>query len=228
MSCFGLAELVRELQQKTDGRATLDELIRRAAESVPGAKYAGITIADRRCLETPAATGPYPVMLDEIQNQTGEGPCVADGWGHDTVRIDDLAADIRWPRHRRDALRHKPIRCVLSFRLFRDNQTAGALNLYGEQALAFDGESLRAGAAVAIHAALAWDIVQRDKQFRSALASRDIIGQAKGILIERFNVDTNGAFDLLKRLSQESNTPVAELADTLIHFEHPLRRPRGA
>lgn len=227
---LGLAELVRELQQRTltDDRAPLDELIRRAAETVPGAQYAGITIADRNSLETPAATGRYPVVLDQIQNHRGEGPCVAEGWKHDTVRIDDLAADTRWPRYRRDALHYTPIRCVLSFTLFRDKQTAGALNLYGEQALAFDTDSLKARMAVATHAALAWTIVQRDKQFRDALASRDVIGQAKGILMERFELDAVGAFDLLKRLSQESNTPVAELAEKLIHTEHPLRRQRGA
>lgn len=225
-----LAELVRELQQKTppDGQASLDGLIRHVAESVPGARYAGITIAGRRRLETPAATGRYPIVLDEIQNREGEGPCVADAWDHDTIRIDDLAKAGRWPRYRRGALKHTPIRSVLSFKLFRGSQTAGTLNLYAEQARAFDDDSLRAGLAVAAHAAVAWDILQRAKQFRDALASRDVIGQAKGILMERFEIDSVGAFDLLKRLSQESNTPVAELAEKLIDAEHPLRRRRGA
>lgn len=225
-----LAELVRELPQQTtaDSRAVLDGLIHRAAKSVRGAQYAGITIAARRCLETPAATGRYPIVLDEIQNDKGEGPCVADAWEHDIIRIDDLGTDSRWPRYRRDALDYTPIRSVLSFKLFQDKQTAGALNLYAERALAFDADSLRAGLAIAAHAAVVWDILQRTKQFRDALASRDIIGQAKGILMERFDIDAVRAFGLLKRLSQESNTPVAELAEKLIDAEHPVRERRGA
>lgn len=225
-----LAELVRELQQQTaaDRDPMLDGILRRAARSVPGAQYAGITVAGRRRLKTPAATGRYPVMLDEIQNQVGEGPCMAQAWKHEIIRVDDLGAERRWPRYRQHAMQHTPIRSILSFKLFSGNQTAGALNLYAARALAFGDDSLHAGQAVAAHAAVAWDIVERAKQFRNALASRDVIGQAKGILMERFDLDSVGAFNLLKRISQESNTPVAQLAEKLISAEHPLRSRAGA
>ncbi len=73
----------------------------------------------------------------------------------------------------------------------------------------------------ATHTALMWSMVRRAEQFRNALASRDIIGQAKGMLIERFKVDAEQAFDLLKRLSQTSNTPVANIARQLVLAEHP-------
>ena len=67
----------------------------------------------------------------------------------------------------------------------------------------------------ATHTALAWNMLRRDEQFRSALASRDVIGQAKGMLMERFGIDAVRAFDLLKRLSQDSNTPLHEVAERL-------------
>ncbi|ORA25358.1 hypothetical protein BST12_03495 [Mycobacterium angelicum] len=77
--------------------------------------------------------------------------------------------------------------------------------------------------AFATHAALAWNISRRDDQFRSALASRAIIGQAKGMLMERFGIDAVAAFYLLKRLSQESNTPVVDISHRLVNVERPRR-----
>jgi AmiR/NasT family two-component response regulator len=69
---------------------------------------------------------------------------------------------------------------------------------------------------LATHAALAFSVVEREGQFYSALASRDHIGQAKGILMERFDIDSVQAFDMLRRLSQESNTPIRALAERVI------------
>lgn len=68
-------------------------------------------------------------------------------------------------------------------------------------------------------------MLRRDSQFRSALASRDIIGQAKGRLMERFQIDAGAAFQLIKRLSQESNTPVVEIAQRLVEADYPLAQP---
>jgi hypothetical protein len=67
------------------------------------------------------------------------------------------------------------------------------------------------------------EMAQEIEQLRRALETRDIIGQAKGVLMERFDLDAAGAFDLLVRLSQTSNTPVAEIADKLVNIEHPRR-----
>jgi AmiR/NasT family two-component response regulator len=69
---------------------------------------------------------------------------------------------------------------------------------------------------LATHAALAFSVVEREGQFYSALASRDHIGQAKGILMARFNIDSVQAFDLLRRLSQNTNVPIRNLADQVI------------
>lgn len=220
-----LTEMVRDLQREAPADLrTLESLVRSAAESVPGAQYAGITITGPRYLETPSATGRYPIVLDGIQRQEGEGPCLSAAWEQHTIRIDDLASDARWPRYRREALRQTPIRSVLSFRLFASKRSAGALNLYADQTYVFDSESVEVGLAFATHLAIAWNILQRDKQFRSALVSRDIIGQAKGIVMERFGIDAVEAFELLKKLSQQSNTPVAELAQRLVSSHRPASK----
>lgn len=224
-SAFALraAELVVELQQRasTDTGSALTALVESAASSVPGAQYAGITICKRGGdIETLAATDRYPVVLDEIQSRYREGPCLSAAWEHHQIRIDDLAADDRWPRYRDDAIQQTPIRSIMSFQLFGDRQTMGALNFYAEPANAFDEASVELGLVFATHTALAWNMLRRDEQFRSALASRDTIGQAKGMLMERFQIDAVAAFELLKRLSQDFNIPVIEVAQRLIHADH--------
>ena len=110
---------------------------------------------------------------------------------------------------------------MLSFQLFTDQKKMGALNFYGEQPAVFDDDAVEMGLILATHAALAWKLLRREEQFRSALGSRDIIGQAKGMLMERFKIDAVQAFELLKRLSQNSNTPVATVARQLVESEHP-------
>jgi AmiR/NasT family two-component response regulator len=90
------------------------------------------------------------------------------------------------------------------------------LNFYAENPHAFDARSLEQGRIFATHTALAWIAMRRDSQLRSALASRDTIGQAKGILMERLGIDAVGAFNLLKKLSQESNTVLVHIAEQVI------------
>ena len=133
-------------------------------------------------------------MLDEIQSRRQQGPCLTAAGLQDTVRIDDLDADDRWPLYRKDALKLTPIRSILSYGMFRDGGTTAALNFYAEPVHAFDDESVNLGLIFATHTAMVWDMMRRDQQFRSALVSRDIIGQAKGRLMERFDIDADEAF----------------------------------
>jgi transcriptional regulator with GAF, ATPase, and Fis domain len=217
-------ELVQALQrrQAPDVDSVLGKLTDTAVRSIPGAEYAGITIATGDGdVRTAAATGRYPVLLDEIQQRYHQGPCLSAAWEQRMIRIDDMAREQRWPRYCRDAAAHTPIRSAMSFQLFADPQSVGALNFYAEQPDAFDDEAVEIGRLLATHTALVWNLVRRDEQFRSALASRDIIGQAKGMIMERFGIDAVQAFELLKRLSQSSNTPVVAVARQLVETEHP-------
>jgi GAF domain-containing protein len=210
-----IADLARELHHEAgeEGRVVTEELVAQAVRTVPGAQYAGLTVVNRkREVTTPAATDSYPRLLDEIQQRFLECPCLAAAWEHHTVHVKDLADDHRWPSYRQAALEQTPIRSILSFELFTSHERLGALNVYADAAHAFDDDSIDVGVVFATHAALAWDTARREENFRSALMSRDVIGQAKGMLMERFKIDAVHAFELLKRLSQESNTPLAEVA----------------
>jgi GAF domain-containing protein len=216
-----VADVVRLLRREvTNGDLLLDELTESAARSVPGARYAGITVADRDgTVDSATSTGRYPALLDKIQQVHREGPCLSAAWEQHVIRVDDLTRDERWPAYSREAVEQTPIRSIVSYQLFTEHRTIGALNLYAEQPDVFDDEAVELGLIFATHTALAWKLVRREEQFRSALGSRDIIGQAKGMLMERFKIDAVQAFALLKRLSQNSNTPVAAVARRLIESE---------
>jgi GAF domain-containing protein len=225
-----LAGLVADLgRQGTETVVGLHELVDSGVRHVPGCQYAGITLAHKdKKVTSAAATHRYPVVLDAIQNQHAEGPCLAAAWEHHMMRVDDLNLDRRWPRYRRCALEQTPIRSILSYELFVDGSAMAALNFYADAPRAFGDESLELGGIFATHVALAWSMMRRQDQFRSALASRDTIGQAKGVVMERFNLDAVEAFELLTRLSQQSNRKVIDIAKALIDSEHPLKRRHHA
>jgi hypothetical protein len=208
-------QFVSDLHQRAsfDTPALLSGLIAGAAESVPGAQYAGITVTQRRRgIDTAAATHRYPVKLDEIQGRYQQGPCLTAAALQARVRVDDLVRDDRWPLYRGAALKQTPIRSILSFGMYKEGVSSAALNFYAESPNVFDDESVNLGLIFATHAALVWNMMRRDQQFRVALVSRDIIGQAKGRLMERLGIDAAEAFERLKQMSQEANTPIAQVA----------------
>lgn len=209
------AQLVSDLHQRAafDIPALLRELLDGATHLVPGAQYAGVTVTQRRPLaETASATHNYPVRLDEIQNRSQQGPSLAAATLQDNVRIDDLAADDRWPLFRQEALACTPVRSVISVGMLREGSTAATLNFYAEPAQAFDDDSVNMALVFAAYTGLVWNMMRRDLQFRAALISRDVIGQAKGRMVERLGIDAAEAFEMLKLMSQDANTPLAVVA----------------
>jgi GAF domain-containing protein len=219
-----IAELTRKLQEQPpvdDIGKPLSKLVDVAAKSVPGAEHAAITVVGCDGVRTVAATARYPLVGDRFRQHHNGGPCAPETWDHEVIRIDDVTTERRWPAYCRDIADTSPIRSVLAYRLFSDRHSIGLLSFYSERPHAFDSDSIEVGLIMATHTALAWNMLRRDQQFRSALASRDLIGQAKGMIMERFRIDAVQAFELLSRLSQNSNTPVAEVARELVEAEFP-------
>jgi hypothetical protein len=190
---------------------------------VSGTDHAGVLLVDasKRQLTSVATTDDIMSTLDALQQETGEGPCLAAAAGEtavdDTVVwVDEIASDPRWPRLSARIVAETPARSSVSFRLFTHQGTLGALNLFSDTANAFDEDSREIGRVYATHAALAMFRTRQQGEFRSALASRDTIGQAKGMIMERFGIDAVEAFSLLRRLSQDGNTPLADVARRLV------------
>ena len=224
-----MAEFVRGLQerQNRDVKDVLTELTAGAVRSIPTAQHAGITVAARGRVSTEACTGPFPALLDEIQSEYGGGPCLSAAKNDDVVRVDDVANDPRWPNYSRAVVKRTPIRSVLSVALVSDSPGVSALNLYAEKPNAFDVGTTESALLYAAYTAMAWTLVRRDHQFHRALQSRDIIGQAKGMIMERFSIDAEQAFELLKRLSQSSNTRLADVAVEIVEAERFEPRDAG-
>lgn len=214
-----VAELVQGLHNRsdTDSDTVVAELAEIAAVEIPGAQYAGITLSrNANRIETPATTHHWPLLLDKIQQRHLEGPCLTAAWEERTVHVPDLQTEERFPNYRRDALAETPIRSIMAFQLFIADETLGALNVYAETADVFTPESRTLGLIFAAHSSVAWNSARREDQFKRALASRDIIGQAKGMIMERYHVDAVQAFELLRKLSQDTNVPLIKVATELV------------
>jgi GAF domain-containing protein len=214
-----IAEIVQQLHGRADkdSDTVIAELAEHAAVEIPGAQYAGVTVTrSAKHIDTPAATHKWPIVLDEIQQLHREGPCLTAAWEEKTIHVADLETDVRFPLYRRDALEQTPIRSVMAFQMFIAGETMGALNVYAEQPHAFDQASRDIGMIFAAHSSVAWNSARRDGQFKRALASRDTIGQAKGMIMERYGVDAVQAFEVLRKLSQDSNVPLVRVAEELV------------
>ncbi|AQT80576.1 hypothetical protein B1R94_16840 [Mycolicibacterium litorale] len=213
-----IAEIARRLyERRTLDGALVAEFAEHAVAELPGVDCASITVTSGPDdIDTPTATHPCAVRIDDIQRRHREGPCLASAWQNKTVHVADLEADARWPKFRTEALRTTPVRSIMGFRLFVSGKTMGALNVFADRPAAFDEETARLGTLLATHSALVWDAARRETQFQEALASRDVIGQAKGMIMERYGVDANQAFDMLRQLSHDANVALAAVAAKIV------------
>ena len=210
-----LGDLALTMQDQPGTASTLDAVVTGAVAIVPGARWAGVSLIDGRQVTPMAPSDPVVAELDLLQTELDEGPCLSSLREHHTVLIDDMATETRWPTFTA-AARERGVRSLLSFQLFVPRQNLGALNLYGGEAGVFSADSHYIGATIAQHASVALFGAEAETQFEVALSSRDEIGQAKGIIMERFKVDSMGAFHMLVRLSQDSNVKLADIAHRII------------
>jgi GAF domain-containing protein len=210
-----LAEAARNLQLQESHQQVLDGVVRLACAMVPGADEATITVVrkDRHCYSA-AATSASASDFDLLQDETGEGPCLDAIWDQETVRVDDLASDPRWPVLGPRAA-ERGVRSMLCLQLFVHRDTLGALDLLARATSAFTDESEHVGLLLASHAAIAAADAQHLENVTSALVTRDVIGQAKGILMARFKITSDQAFAVLAKVSQDTNRKVSAVAEDL-------------
>lgn len=209
-----LGDLAVEMQDQHGTESTLKSIVKGAVTIVPGARWAGVSLIEGRRIEPRVPSDPIVAKLDNLQSELNEGPCLTALREHRTVLIDDMADEARWPRFCEAAI-DLGARTLLSFQLNVVHHDLGALNLYGAEPGLFAADSIAIGEIVAQHASVALIGAAAETQFDAALHSRDVIGQAKGIIMERFKVDSNAAFSLLIKLSQESNIKIVDIARRL-------------
>jgi GAF domain-containing protein len=213
MLAVRMGELARSLQQEGSLQDTLQGIVTAAVDTVPGAQFAGISeVQGRLEINTPALTDELVRASDAAQYETG--PCLDAIYVEQTVRVSDMASEDRWPEFAKRAAQ-LGVRSMLSFQLYVVGDNLGALNLYNREPDAFDDESEHVGLLFASHAAVAMAGAQRNEQLNRAMGTRDLIGQAKGILMERHKLTADQAFMLLVRASQATHTKLRGIAEQL-------------
>jgi hypothetical protein len=232
------AQLARLLLTADNVADVLTHVVRATFEVVPDADLVSVTLrsADGQ-LHTPVETDPMGTELDELQMHYQEGPC------YDAARLPGLAytysphlvSEPDWPQFGPEAAQRGYF-SVLSTALLPDitsPRLSGALNIYCRDKDKLGGETSRDRALLlATHASLAVANTEavrlaelRETQLRRALDTRDVIGQAKGILMRHRGVSADEAFDLLRRTSQDLNVKLFSLAETLTRRHTELDPP---
>jgi GAF domain-containing protein len=210
------AAIARDLHRQPSEGSTVDRITALALETLEGCHHAGISLIGRkRRITTVAATDDVVLFGDRRQYELGEGPCLDSIHMEQRVYAPYLSVDERWPRWAADISRHG-IGSMLCFQLFTNDRDYGALNLYSDHEDGFDEHDQEVGLALAAHAAVALASTRKIEQLNNALGGRTVIGQAEGILMERFGLSADQAFDVLTRVSQQENRRLALVAEDLV------------
>lgn len=209
----GTAGLTDALSADCDVLERTVRSIVRSAASVPGADHVGFAVAPRRVLDARPTDDPVAADLDAAQIAAGAGPGVEAAAGAGIVEAPDFAAVPRWARLAEVAARHD-VRGVLALALSAHDGVLGVLTLYSRSVIGPRGravaEALCGQATVALFGA------QRIAGLARAVTSRDVIGQAKGILMQRDGVDDDTAFAMLVEASQTTNIKLVDVALWLV------------
>jgi len=232
------ATLTHSLLSATTVGEVLTQVVYAARRIIPGVHLASVTLRESDgTFHTPVETDPVAVELDQEQYRSGRGPCVESARpdGPAMAAGDDLGTDERWPEFASACVR-AGFRSVLATSLLPDgspSQLPGALNLYSRGRRAFVPADRDRALLLATHASLALATTAavsaadlERSQLRTAIASRDVIGQAKGILMARRGLTADEAFDVLRRTSQDVNVKLIDLATTVTERPEALDNSR--
>jgi GAF domain-containing protein len=209
------------LQRLTPGDldSTLTAITQAAVQVLPQVQYSSITMRHRDgTFDSYALTDPVLQDLDSAQVELQEGPCFDGATDEVFTMSPDVVADERYPRYGPVAAR-AGIRSQAGIQLFTSNRTAGGLNLYSRQVGAF--ENLETVSRLFAHqAAVALSYSIEVKTLREAVQTRTRIGQAVGVVMERYKIPEQQAFAFLTRLSQSRNVKLRIIADELVAAAH--------
>jgi GAF domain-containing protein len=205
-----------------------------AAETIPATAGSGLTLVDGHGKRSVAASNPLVQQVDRLQYELDEGPCLTAWRNQITVRIDDVAAETRWPRWCAAAA-ELGLRSMLSVPLVAGGTAIGAIKVYSHQRHAYDARAetvlslfARQAAILLANSQSLSDARDASGHLTAALLNRDIIGQAKGVLIAQGARDEQEAFAMLTAASQRSNLRLPEVARQLVETVASRHtRPRG-
>jgi len=212
-----LAKAARSINRPTTTEGTLTAIAQAAQSTVPGFDQVGISLMHSDgAIETMAYTGDLVPQLDSLQYDLKDGPCVSSLVEEPVIVVDHLRSEQRWQKYIPEAIR-MGVQAQMALRLYVDeNGTIGGINLYSTETEEIDPQAPQIAELFAAQAAAALGHAQHAEQLNEALRTRQKIGEAIGILIERYKIDEQRAFNFLVRLSQNTNVKVRVVAEQVV------------
>ena len=202
--------------------AALRLVVALARVTVAGADGVSVSLSRNGSLATVAASDETIRGMDGDQYATGEGPCVAAATEGLWFHVESLDDELRWPAFIPRA-RDRGISSILSTPLLTQTRPVGALNIYSRHARAFAAPELelsslfaRQASELLVSAAVDISVEDLSRQLQEALRGRDVIAQARGVLMERHCLSADAAYTTLRRSSRRSNTPLRRLAEDIM------------
>jgi transcriptional regulator with GAF, ATPase, and Fis domain len=209
-----VAEALRTALTRSSPEAAAQEVIDMAVQSGPCGAASITVLGEDQELVTVAWSDDQTLKADQRQYQLGQGPGVDAVWTDGLFAVPDLRQDGRWPRWA-SAAAGLGMGAVLSVHLFTDH-TLGSLNLYASDPRRYDHADLEAARVIAAHASVVLAYTRTERNLWRAIDTRNLIGQAQGILMERYRLTAAAAFEVLRRCSQRRNVKLVVLAEQLV------------
>jgi transcriptional regulator with GAF, ATPase, and Fis domain len=219
-SIEALAQLVTSSETT---ESTINRIAQLAVQAIEPVDICSISLVTNGKIKTVGATDPMAALLDEIQYETGEGPCLSAIAEHETFLIPDMEKDETWPVFSRRAAKETGVASLLSYVLRVDASSLGAVNMMARHKDVFEPDDLTAGTLFAAQARVALSNAVTHEgdqtkiaQLEEAIQTRTVIGEAIGLLMASRKCDKDEAFEVLADMSQRSNTKLREIAAKLV------------
>lgn len=209
------SNMMLDLHAAGDSERTVERIVEYALPAIGCDGATILLVASRREATAVASTCETTRQADELEVELAEGPCLDALDGDSVFVIGDTSVDQRWPRWS-PAVAELGFLSVMGVPLETDGRRYGSLNLFGKKRQMFDADEVAVATIFARHAAVALARSYTEDGLNRAIDARKLIGQAQGILMERFDLDSDRAFDVLRRHSQNSNTKLREVARLIV------------
>lgn len=211
-----MTRAAKEIHAASGLQETLDAIVSAASSTLPGIDHVGLSVGhkDGR-VETMSATDPLVHTLDQLQYDANEGPCMFAMEAETIVRVEHARHEQRWPKFIPRAV-EAGLRSMLGVRLHCDDVEMAALNMYSTSSDTLDPDLEDFAELFASYASLALGRARREDQLKQALVHRRLIGQATGIIMERYDVDDARAFRYLTRISNDTNVKLRDVAQQVV------------
>ena len=209
------ADVADELYALGDASRVADGIARIGREAVGCDAAAVSLVAAGRRIQPAAGTSGEAYRAEQLQSALGEGPGRAAAQTCEAVTCADLTAETRWPMWAHDAVA-LDFRSSLAVPLHERGRVFAVLHLYSERPQAFDAAQVSLATLLARRSSVALAAVKRTEHLQKAVDARTVIGQAEGILMERYGIDADTAFSVLRRYSQQGNLKLHAVAEQVV------------